>query len=670
MVFYKTLFISSIFLLFPTILFFSNKRYVFATCYPPCGSGKYECNYGNMCCTGGGCPTWMCENAGYEVKIKDGEYKCCITLMGLESCVSATRLAGTCGPCNTIPPEEEEDPYCGDGSCNGGETCVSCLSDCECPCIDTYDLKVVVKETSGDVCPSNGTLQSNANVSVFNQNNGQLIKSGVTASDGSLMVPDLDLGVTNFNITATKITGGNFHELKCSGGNLIIGSSVAAVSLTTPVTACTTKTVNLGVQNACPAPGTYILVVTAKHTKDNICPAPNDGLLLPGTLVTVQDNTPGSPTYGQIFVGTTSSDNTAIFPSMPSSATTLSVTARGMTDHGNHDLKCLNSTLFTGGVASISFSSPIANCSTKTFDIGLQALPVVSWSSVLDGDVYAPGIATAVPTGNASGGFWNRLINSPTNVGGIALSSGIVSTDHSRIYRLSYGALAQSSTALAEVPYGDIALSKFQFTPPSHATTLTFPSSGQELVIPSSSVVFTAPIWAFNDWLSGSRGTYRGISSSNAMAILYLTGSAEVNLKYALTTNGKERLLIITGSSVRINRQVGTPIASYDASNDPNIMAGIISKGNITFSWNSTTPGTDEPIMVTGPLVSRGSVVLQRNLGDTGNGLFPAQAVKYSPKILYGVSRGEYKNKDTPNYTGLGTFDVQFVYDDWNTFPY
>ena len=64
-----------ILLFFVTIL--SSKKSL-AFCSPPCPSGTYECQYGTMCCTGGGCPTWECANTNYFVRRNPttGTYEC------------------------------------------------------------------------------------------------------------------------------------------------------------------------------------------------------------------------------------------------------------------------------------------------------------------------------------------------------------------------------------------------------------------------------------------------------------------------------------------------------------------------------------------------------------------------------------------------------------------
>src|SRR3989344_8823143 len=67
-----------------------------ATCYSgECKSPKYACQNNTMCCTGGGCPSWVCVNSNCSFKIGTGCY-------GPEYCVGGYYSA-TCS---------DYEPYC------------------------------------------------------------------------------------------------------------------------------------------------------------------------------------------------------------------------------------------------------------------------------------------------------------------------------------------------------------------------------------------------------------------------------------------------------------------------------------------------------------------------------------------------------------------------------
>ena len=90
-------------------------------------------------------------------------------------------------------------------------------------------------------------------------------------------------------------------------------------------------------------------------------------------------------------------------------------------------------------------------------------------------------------------------------------------------------------------------------------------------------------------------------------------------------------------------------------------MAGIIANGDITF--DSVTTGDDNPIMLTAPLISSGSIYLNRDLGHDGNAVMPAQSVASYNKFLYLLSVLEKnKSEETLYYTGLTSYDLDWEY--------
>ena len=413
--------------------------------------------------------------------------------------------------------------------------------------------------------------------------------------------------------------------------------------------------------NADPSLHTYTLSITVKEAPTDTCPA--TGTVQGDTLVSVYN----AGNNQVIFSGYTSASGVITVPGINVAIKNFNIQASKTVPGPSpdvYDLKCPST-----GIALVSVN-PTA-CSTQSVDLGIKKRPKFPWSVVLDGDVYAMSVSTAVPSGLAAGGFTNYLINYPSSIGGIVLAKDLILTDSSRVYKSPYGALSQRLPST--IPGGDVALSRFQFTPPTHSgvKTLALPSSANPIRFDSDVVVYKASVNDFNTWLTGANPTYL-VQHQGKLAILYLTGGNDLIFSHGLRAIGGAgggRLLIITNSRVKISKEVGYPIASYQASSDPNIMAAIISSGDIVFESQGTNPGTDIPIMVSGPLVSRSTVKFQRDLGDTNNGLYPAQSVKYYPKFLYDISSTEYTQKDMPNYTGLRSFDVQFVFDDWNTYP-
>jgi hypothetical protein len=458
-----------------------------------------------------------------------------------------------------------------------------------------------------------------------------------------------------------------------SGGTFVVASG------TWPTNAKGTKDINpMTTSWTVPAtPGSATAVLTVKDNAGNSAPCSFPINVLGNTYtlrVTVKDASP--PSYSCASQGSSLSDATVTVSDPASlfsqtvntgasgwvdiqvstSITHLNVTANKSSTPNNYVLKCKE-----GAPASwnTAWDYVPADGSSQHLELGIgKDSTVPYWSVVLDGDIYATGILTSVPISGAKPNFSNYLINHLSSIGGIALSENTI-TNRSNVFETDHGAYAQSLGVSSK----DISLNRFQFTVPSHTGVASLTLSGNPSI---SSTVNSAAVGDFNSWI-GAGGQNRTYTiPSGKVAVLYLIGGGEVDFSHSLTTaSGGGRLLIVTDSGVKISKDVGTNPAVYTADDNPNIMAGIIAKDNITFESGESS--TDLPVMVTGPLVSKGAVELNRDLG-LWNVSLPAQAVKYYPKFLYEISSAEYTNKDLPNYSGFRSFDVQFVFDDWNTF--
>jgi hypothetical protein len=527
------------------------------------------------------------------------------------------------------------------------------------PGLQTVTLTVRDNDNGIGVCSKNITVINNIPVCTISGNSSVgsggtvLLTSTATDSDGT---------IASYSWVST---GGSLNPITNPSTTWTAPATLGSQTITLTVKD------NLGAAGVCTKPitvtcaTTYTLNVTVK---DSTPPAScgSLGSTISGATVTVVDNTVGSPKYGQtLFSDTTPSSGTVSIPNIPITTKSFSITSSKVVPGPSpvvYTLSCPNA-----GAALITFASP-AGCSTQSTTLGLQKAIKSPWSVVLDGDVYASAIYTPVPSGAASGGFKNFLINSPSSVGGIAMSEGDILI--SRVFSSPSGAYSKNISSSAR----DVFLSRFKFSAPTHSDVkdLTIPATGN-LSIPATGTVYKATVSAFNTWIGNGDQTY-SIPSSTGVAVLYLTGSGDVNFTHNLTNlSAVKRLIIVAPAGVVIRKEVGQPILSYAASSDPNIMVGIIASGNITFESQETNPGSDLPVMVTAPLISNSSILLNRDLGDedptAGNGLYPAQAIKYYLRYIYGISDLEYSHKDIPNYTGLRSFDVQFVFDDWNTYP-
>ncbi len=103
-------------------------------CLPGCSSG-YTCNALGQCVC-----SETCSSLGYECDLQS----VCGSMAYCGSCGSGEECNG--GLC--VP----ETTFCGDGSCNGVETCTTCASDCgSCAAIDTYWVIDSYEKNTGDI---------------------------------------------------------------------------------------------------------------------------------------------------------------------------------------------------------------------------------------------------------------------------------------------------------------------------------------------------------------------------------------------------------------------------------------------------------------------------------------------------------------------------------------
>jgi hypothetical protein len=75
----------------------------------------------------------------------------------------------------------------------------------------------------------------------------------------------------------------------------------------------------------------------------------------------------------------------------------------------------------------------------------------------------------------------------------------------------------------------------------------------------------------------------------------------------------------------------------------------------------SKVAGSDNVVMLQGPLVSRQNINFARDVG-LQNSKTPSEAVKYDPVFLCRASKLEKAHPEVKSYTGLGIFSVQWDY--------
>jgi len=332
--------------------------------------------------------------------------------------------------------------------------------------------------------------------------------------------------------------------------------------------------------------------------------------------------------------------------------------------------------------------SPPSDGATINLNIGLQTIYKKGWVSAIDADVFANELNVTVPDGPTNNsfpgqiyqGFAKTLVNSSFNndnyLGFIFSQSD--NRSNPDIERGCPSKKGFETNIPCDKEYGGYAydlknfnqehksiwLENFDFSPPSSAKTLndnlpnTFVAGG----------VYQISSDIFNERLgSGSDYSYTITSSGGeGIAILYVNGNSEINVNINTTSTSKGRLLLVINGSLTIGSNVGTSISSFQMSGNPNIMAGIIAKDQITFQsrGGSISPSNfDKPVMVSAPLVSRAGISFKRDLYHDNNAVIPAESAKFFGKYLYYISNLEReKSSSYLYYTGVSTYDLDWEY--------
>ena len=331
--------------------------------------------------------------------------------------------------------------------------------------------------------------------------------------------------------------------------------------------------------------------------------------------------------------------------------------------------------------------SPPSEYATINLNIGLQTIYKKGWVSAIDADVFADRLNVIVPDGptnnSSSGqifqGFAKTLINSSFNNSNYLgfIFSQSANRSNPDILRGCPNKKGFETNTSCNTEYGGYAydlknfdqehksiwLENFDFSPPSSAETLnSLPTTfGAGKIYQISSDKFNGRLG------SGSDYSYTITSSGGeGIAILYVNGNSEINVNINITNPSKGRLLLVINGSLTVGSNVGTNITSFQMSGNPNIMAGIIAKDQITFQsrGGSISPSNfDKPIMVSAPLVSRAEISFKRDLYHDNNAVIPAESAKFFGKYLYYISSLEReKSSSYLYYTGVSTYDLDWEY--------
>jgi hypothetical protein len=324
--------------------------------------------------------------------------------------------------------------------------------------------------------------------------------------------------------------------------------------------------------------------------------------------------------------------------------------------------------------------------------VGFQELKKQGWVTAIDGNIEARLIGGNLPCNNmvVSGNFNSTMINltgaySATSTKGYIFSKDPVATAVTSL-KLIEDQVRRGGWAF-KTAGSDAYLGVFSFKVPSNSevTAITNLSPSPTLSRPATSKLFGRAykinVEDFNDVTALGTGVYYRFMVRSGpgwitvpMPLVYIEGNDgdEVVINAPILSVYPPNLLIVTDLPVRITKNVGTayvPLTGYSGYTEtavPNIQAAILSSKTITVERDDTVdPGVtpDKAIMLQGPFVSLANLRFNRDAGYH-NDEFPPQAVKYNPVYLYYLTQLERTNPMFKSYTGIGVYDIQWVYPD------
>lgn len=367
----------------------------------------------------------------------------------------------------------------------------------------------------------------------------------------------------------------------------------------------------------------------------------------------------------------------------------------------------VNSSLWADSVLCspiISTTPQITVGSTATVNLGFDYYQNEKWSTVLDGDVYAPGISfdiAPVPSTNFAPYFINKRIELGPNatIGGFAFvdSANVELGTTMTVDNLSeYGGYARSlGSADGRYDFKDKWISNFSLALPTHGRVVDgydprAGASGQYRF--NSHNIYVYDRNGFMNWYSDPSVTSYRINGPDNIAVVYVKGDVAggetLNLNRALRTNDINKIIVlVTNLPVIIDDIVDIDVGllndgkaipnfnvnSLGSESAPNQLSEgyldfvILSSDRIEFNTRYD-PDVDPvmfdlPISVYGSLISKEAVVLNRDLWHVYNSDYPSEMVRYYPWLLPELMKIETQDSSIPSFTGLGVFDIQTVYE-------
>jgi hypothetical protein len=402
------------------------------------------------------------------------------------------------------------------------------------------------------------------------------------------------------------------------------------------------------------------------HLTNNITTCDNsDRLNVSGLTATAYN---GATSIGSASVNATSgvyNINNNLFDT--NAMTSVCINGNIVSGSQAYQLACVKGTNVTctkgSGTCAVT-CTPSNALALNNLGINFGFVPVSNdkWFSVIDGDIYGDSVATSVAA-NPLGGFSPYIVNTQTatTVGGYGFTANTLDTDTAGTGESEKGGSAERLAVNPSYPPSDQWLNKFSFSVPENAETAV--PSGNEF---EEGKVYSFSVDQFNSILE--EGTYSfagGNSNAPAAAIVYVTGSGEVDIaSNFISDNDDKTLLVITTANVNITKDPGVDTVGYSVIGASQVDLAIITQGNINFESQYVGSTFDRPIMIYGGLMARGGINPDRNLGAINNAAYPSISVRFYPYLMELIKTYEIENATNGAYTGLTTVDVQFDYGD------
>lgn len=326
--------------------------------------------------------------------------------------------------------------------------------------------------------------------------------------------------------------------------------------------------------------------------------------------------------------------------------------------------------------------------------VGFQELKKPGWVTAIDGNIQARSIGGNLPCNNmpVSGNFSTTMINltgafTATSTKGYIFSKDPVNTAISSL------TLIEDQTRRGGWAFNnndtDAYLDKLSFKAPTGLSIPAITNLNVKIMVGSPPYdmpigrVYKINVSDFNALTAaGATVNYRFSSLFGPgwvtipVPLVYVEGGDGdemiINAPILSADPVYPNLLFITDLPVRITKNVGiaynqlTGYPGYTESATPNIGAAIISSKTITVERDEsvdakTTP--DKAIMLQGPFVSLSDIQFNRDAGFHNDEL-PPQSVKYNPNYLYYLTQLERTSPLFKSYTGIGIYDIQWIYID------